>query len=860
MVGFVLLAAIFGGLAGGGCAETENRPPQLQPIDDPVFRINQPNTLNVFASDPDGDARAFDFSISPLPPASAGTPTLNKVTDGQAIFQWTPRISALGGEASATYNVTFTVRDGRGGEHAETVAITVVDDGVGGTSTLRFAEPAGSGMAVGTDCVTDLPVEVRAEAIANEAVTVELVAPLLEGASLTPGSGIPGKSRRFNWCPTEAQLNTSLSHTVTFAARETNSDEPVIKRYLFRFRRQAGAGCAGQPPTIEHTAPGQFEGPLNYVIEARITDDVGFKAPPVLAYVVNPAQDPRGTADVDISGWQVVNFERAGGDRWQATVPNLGLASGASAQIYYQIIATDNDDPDASACDHTAESAVFRLIARGGGTGTQPTYGACSPCVSDAQCGDADDRCVSLRGEQFCGTGCEGGADCPGGYQCLLFDSVDGVSTAQCVPADLNCGQICVDDVNDARSRNDAPNSATPLAPGTYENLSICTEDVDIYAVRVAAGQSVRASIRFSDSRGDLDLAMALPGDPTGEFNYQSLNSAVDEEVVYEPCTAAAGDAIVVVLPFDNAENTYGLTVEVGAGDCNQQCEGDFYDQGNGNDVFDDFAPVDLPFYEDDLFVCRADRDFFGFDASAGQVVEATLLFEHRLGDLDLRLYNSNGVVAESLSYRDIELIEYRVPADDIFIVEVFGATRSVSTDYALEIRALAAADCQSTRQCPEGTYCTNLGCVDAYCSAFNQCGPQHLCVAPRAGLDPGAAGGECASICGSDADCRGNLGYACKRFEDFTLACAQAGAGAPGDRCGSHADCGGDRICYPVPGGYCASGGCDRTLPCPAGTVCGTVSGLPACLKACTGNGDCRAQDGHRCLDVGNGQLGCRP
>lgn len=853
-----LLALLFA-LAPSGCAETENRPPQLQPIEDATFRINQPNTITLFASDPDGDAREFSFTMIPQPPESAGSPTLSKVTDGQAIFQWTPRISALDGGPSRVYQVTFEVNDGRGGQHAETAAITVVDDGVGGSSTLRFVEPSGSGMAVSDNCIQDLPVEVRAQAIANEAVFIEFAPPFVEGATLSPSAEYPGKTRHFNWCPTEAQLNSSLSHTVSFVAREKGSDESITKRFLFRFHRQAGAGCAGQPPVIDHTPPGQFDGPLNYVLTAKITDDVGFKAPPVLAYTVNPAQDPRGQNLVDISGWQIVNFERAGGDLWQATVPNLALAAGKSAEVYYQIIATDDDDPTSSVCDHTTESPVYRFIARAEG-GTGQTYGLCAPCVHDAQCGGAEDRCVPLRGEPFCGTTCTGGRDCPSGFQCLQFDSIDGVPTSQCVPADLNCGQLCIEDTFDAAQPNDSPQSTTQIGPGRYEDLSICADDMDFYAVSVEAQQSIRAKIRFENNRGDLDLVMSLPEHPEGEFHYQSVNSDLDEEIVYEPCTSAAGQALIAVYSYyADVENRYQLDIEVGPGQCNLVCENDRFDREQPNDTYDDFTAIELPFYAENLMICREEEDFFGFDAQAGQVLEISLLFEHRLGDLDLALYNSNGYITGSATYRDIEIIEYPVPADDIYIVQVYGGTRSVSNDYALEIRALSYQGCQRTSQCPVGDYCAQGRCVEAACRALSACSGDHLCAAPRAGLDP-SVGGECSALCDRDSDCRQTLGYRCKRLEDFSQACVVAGLGGNGDRCESHADCAGERICFPTAGGYCAAGGCDARTPCPSGSICGQINGLPACLKLCQQDSNCRQQEGHRCQDMGGGQRACLP
>ena len=61
----------------------------------------------------------------------------------------------------------------------------------------------------------------------------------------------------------------------------------------------------------------------------------------------------------------------------------------------------------------------------------------CKPCTSADGCkapGGAEDVCVSYgAGENFCGGGCESGADCPWGFSCLTAATVDGIETTQCV-------------------------------------------------------------------------------------------------------------------------------------------------------------------------------------------------------------------------------------------------------------------------------------------------------------------------------------------------------------------------------------------------------------------------------------------
>ena len=849
-----LTLAVLAPTALVGCAEESNTCPALLPLQDTTFRVNEPGRITVRASDTDGDPLSYSFTLTPEPRTQtmgAGRPQMFNDT-----FSWTPGIADAGDGQSQVYALTLTVSDDRGCDASETISLTVVDSGVGGSASLRFIEPPGAGVAVDLTqraCVDDLEVRVKADAIPDQDVEIYIKEPVQEGMRLTGSER--GKKRTFFWCPNEEQLDRSLSHSVTFCAREVGGDVPVCKSFSFRFQRTAAAAGAGAAPLIEHNPPGAFSGPLNYELEAVITDDVGFKEPPYVLFTVGP--DP-GEAP-DTSGWQTVNFASAPppDGRWVAAIPNLNLPAGQTADVWYQVVATDNDDPDGTRCDHTARSGVFSFVATGGEGGGGSTYGFCEACVADDQCGGPDDRCMLLRGESFCGRSCAE-TDCSDGQQCYDFESIDGVVSPQCLPVDLNCGQLCVADMFEADGGNNESANPPPVEPGRYDNLSICAGDNDFFAVPLAEGQSIRVTASFDNDRGDLDLAMALqlPGDAMVSFDYQSLNGDVDSETVHEPCAPATlnGEAVVLVFGYEGSENTYDLDIEVGPGDCAMMCQDDGLED---NDTADDFTAVELPFERQGLQVCRRDPDYYGFEAQAGDIISVSASFLHVDGDIDMRLYRggTENEVGRSLSYRDAELIELEAPMDDVYIVEIYGATRSVANRYALAIETRALMMCQSTLECPVGTYCAFAGCSEDACEAINQCAGQHGCVTPRAGLDPAASGGRCAAFCQTDRDCR--QGFDCKRFEDFTQACAPAGAAGAGERCGGYHDCAGDQVCYAVPGGYCATGGCDGDGDCPAGTVCGELQGFPACLKRCDNDGDCRAAEDYTCRAFG-GSRGC--
>jgi uncharacterized protein YkwD len=89
-------------------AGSANRPPVLSPIGNKTVNVGARLTFTVTASDPDGDG--LTFTATGLP---AGA------TFNGGAFSWVPG-------TAGTYNVRFTVADGKGGTDYEDIAITAV--------------------------------------------------------------------------------------------------------------------------------------------------------------------------------------------------------------------------------------------------------------------------------------------------------------------------------------------------------------------------------------------------------------------------------------------------------------------------------------------------------------------------------------------------------------------------------------------------------------------------------------------------------------------------------------------------------------------------------------------------------------
>ncbi|UJR86976.1 Hypothetical protein I5071_90770 [Sandaracinus amylolyticus] len=94
-----------------------------------------------------------------------------------------------------------------------------------------------------------------------------------------------------------------------------------------------------------------------------------------------------------------------------------------------------------------------------------------------------------------------------------------------------------------------------------------------------------------------------------------------------------------------------------------------------------------------------------------------------------------------------------------------------------------------------------------------------------------------------------------------LALVAAQAAACAPqiGDSCSSASNCSinGDRLCdIAQPGGYCTVFDCEPDR-CPDDSVCVRFNPQPArraivaCMRRCGSSGDCREDDGYRCVSA---------
>ena len=177
--------------SGGEASETitiavsdVNRSPTLSGIGNQSASEGSALSLTLSGSDPDGDALTYSV---------AGNPTGSSLSTN--VFGWTP-----GFDQAGSYQVTFTVTDGKGGDATETVTITVSDSN---------RSPILSG--IGNQSVTE-----------GSALSLTLSGSDPDGDALTfsvssnpSGSSLSGNV--FNWTPGSDQAG---SHSLTLAVSD----------------------------------------------------------------------------------------------------------------------------------------------------------------------------------------------------------------------------------------------------------------------------------------------------------------------------------------------------------------------------------------------------------------------------------------------------------------------------------------------------------------------------------------------------------------------------------------------------------------------------------------------------------------
>ncbi len=838
-VWLVGLLALFVGFAG--CVESNNRAPEIAPIEDVVFEAGIPNFIEISAEDPDGDPISFSLRLDPTPPSVLArpdtAPQIDAVTHG-AILTWLPSQEDGETEPGTVYVATLIADDGRGGTAGRALRITVVTSAAPSVAALRFEEPTVPGVFAEAPCIESVVVRaggtnddngivlgVESEPLAGYcADTARVDCPVIAPDEVVPGQGL------LEWCPSDELMAEGVHHDLWLSAETPGTDMLASQAFFVRFDWPAGPGCPEERAGIDHESPPGGFAVNSTLIEASFTNVADLKTLPILAYQVRS----RGAQEA-YTQWRAVPFSMDNPQSWSAAPIILDDdSSGGPRELVYRIVVTTSNGAGDGTCHTTTKSDIY-VVPIMESLGDEVAGGQCDECISDADCAGQGSLCVPIHTGAFCMTSCAGVGDCVDGAACARVQSLDGRVGNQCVPSNQDCGQRCMRDALEGNYGNDLREDAYRLENGEHQDLTVCGGEHDWYRVPVTAGQSLRVEVAFDANQGDLDLNVMQPGnleDPEASETGQR-----NREHVYIPCIETDGQAFIHVWGYAQAENEYSLTVETGVGCQEIECALDEYEDLEQNDRWRG-VQIEPPWEPSDLTLCPGDVDRYFFRTERPMRVGVQFASEASAGTIELKAFRGENLIQDAqMAGRGSRMLSWNSARGATYVLEIMGSSAHATGTYSLHV--------QTDPTPSAGAPCVGDACIDMPCTTDDECGQGALC-APTIGLEVrGTDTGRCARRCANTGDC--DIHNACKNLGMDKRVCLASGRQDTGQGCSGHVECEGGRACLDGPGGYCALVGCEEG-DCPDNAICVLWDETPVCHQRCEGDRDCRGARGYEC------------
>jgi hypothetical protein len=346
-----------------GCSNSA--PPQLLPVNPATVGVNESLTLSLAVQNEAGLALSWSFQ-GPELAGLAQTASLTGHASG-AEFRWTPLASHVG-----THQFDF-IASSDAGSAKTSVLITVIPQAA---AAPVFIQP-GKGGTFDMDALRCINFDLEVKDDDSEQVGILAAEPLPLGAELHQ----KGKKRaRFDWCPSDEQIDQSLSWVLHFQA-DDGDHPPTPHNYQVILRRSAPDNCPGTPPQINVISPAEGDllaSAVGFEVIVKITDaESAVRDQPILHYTYD---DPG--VDSSLGNFELAKFEEDG-ETWSASVPPLPGTTGQTLTVWYVVSVVDNDDTAGTECDHSAETPTRVFLA-------QPIEGTtvadCALCSESVGC------------------------------------------------------------------------------------------------------------------------------------------------------------------------------------------------------------------------------------------------------------------------------------------------------------------------------------------------------------------------------------------------------------------------------------------------------------------------------------------
>jgi len=550
---------VCGSMLIGACGSDDDggSPPVMDPLSDQVAYVDSEFTMEIVANDPDGDPLKFGFKSTIT---DIGTRAELRTAGNKAVFRWTVIAADIG---SPSFD--FTVSDGKN-TAKETITIVVKQSATASNAPI-FRKPLGTGTTLDLTQKKCIDVDVVVEDSDSPGVTISQEAPVITDASLDQSDGL---SATWSWCPSKAQIDESDRHVLKLAADD--GDNPATtKNYLIVLRKPQKENCPGTAPVIEHTAQSAVSTKDDVSIDVHVTDDSGIKYEPLVYYTSKPPSDPPDLAQMNQVTMTTVDGDMKDGN-WTAKLPNpVASQAGATASLFYLIVAQDDDDK-AGDCDHLAQSPATGAYEvkvtnpEGGGptsctddtwedndtraqanakpvltAGEHADLKSCPSAVSADEDwyridisqsgtifamldgGDSSDLDLSLIDDSGTILATSDGLDSlefvdkcltPGVYflQVYTWQNTENSYTLSYDFSAESCGQSTCDDDGNEQDDNAGQARVVDLNNSPYKSdtNAICSMDEDWYHVLMFAGETLYATITFDQTTAMEDLDIIL--------------------------------------------------------------------------------------------------------------------------------------------------------------------------------------------------------------------------------------------------------------------------------------------------------------------------------------------------------------
>jgi len=233
----------------------------------------------------------------------------------------------------------------------------------------------------------------------------------------------------------------------------------------------------------------------------------------------------------------------------------------------------------------------------------------------------------------------------------------------------------CADDLAEP---DDSEGQARPRPAGSWPDLFHCAFDEDWSRFHLASDAAIAVELRFDTAVATL---IAELRDPAGRVLASS--SPTPDGAALATTAPFAGTHHLVVSGEGEDESAYELVIDA-------ECLNDWLEP---NDLAGEARLLGAGLHSD-FVICAADVDRHALSVQAGESIEATLNFEHALGDLDLALLDPSGAtVAESLGSADGESLMVTPTEEGVYELLVFGKGPDDQNLHELEVLVTGCPD-----------------------------------------------------------------------------------------------------------------------------------------------------------------------